>query len=163
MTPALSAVAIGLGATLFMDLCALVLSRVFGFTRANYCWVGRWVCYMPQGIFTHASIAASSKKPLECAVGWISHYVIGSLYAVVLVTLTSGWLMRPTLLPAVFFGVATVLVPFLVMHPAFGLGIAASKTPAPGQARLKSVVAHTTFGLGMYVCAIALSYVRDRA
>jgi hypothetical protein len=146
-----------------MDLCALVLRHVFGVTPANYCWVGRWVCYLPQGIFAHASIAASSKKPLECAVGWISHYVIGSLYAVVLVALTSGWLMRPTLLPAVFFGVATVLVPFLVMHPAFGLGIAASKTPAPRQARLKSLVAHTTFGIGMYVCAVGLTYLRDRA
>ena len=142
-----------------MDLWALFLSRAFGLTSANYCLVGRWFCHMAQGVFTHASIATSSKKPLECAVGWISHYTIGSLYAVVFVALASGsWLMRPTLPPALFFGVATVLVPFLVMHPAFGLGIAASRTPDPRQARLKSLMAHSAFGVGLYVCAVGLSH-----
>ena len=141
-----------------MDLWALFLSRAFGITSANYCWVGRWFCHMPQGIFTHASIATASRKPLECAVGWIGHYVIGSLYAVIFVALApSSWLDRPTLLPALLFGVATVLVPFLVMHPAFGLGIAASRTPDPRQARLKSLLAHSAFGVGLYVCAVGLS------
>lgn len=114
---------------------------------------------MPHGIFMHASIATSSTKPLECTVGWISHYAVGSLYAVVFVALASdSWLMRPTLLPALTFGIATVLVPFLVMHPAFGLGIAASRTPDPSQARLKSLIAHTAFGAGLYVCAVGLRY-----
>lgn len=141
-----------------MDLWALFLSRAFGIASANYCLVGRWFCHMPQGIFTHASIATSSRKPFECAVGWVSHYAIGSLYAVVFVALASaGWLMRPTLLPALFFGVATVFVPFLVMHPAFGLGIAASRTSDPRQAGLKSLMAHSAFGVGLYVCAVGLS------
>ena len=156
----LTAIGVGLGATLFMDLWALFLMRAFGIAPANYCLVGRWVCYMRQGIFTHASIANSSKRPYECAVGWISHYAIGSLYAVALVTIVSGrWLMRPTLLPPILFGVGTVLVPFLIMHPSFGLGVAASKTPNPGQARLKSLMGHTAFGLGLYVCAVGLSHV----
>ena len=143
-----------------MDLWALLLERAFGIAPANYCLVGRWVCYMPQGIFTHASIANSSKRPHECAVGWISHYAIGSFYAVVLVTIVSGsWLIRPTPLPAILFGIVTVLVPFLIMHPSFGLGVAASRTPNPGQARLNSLMAHTVFGLGLYVCAVALSLV----
>ena len=143
-----------------MDLWALFLERAFGIASANYCLVGRWVCYMPQGIFTHASIANSLKRPHECAVGWISHYAIGSFYAVVLASILSGsWLTRPTLLPAILFGIGTVLVPFLIMHPSFGLGVAASKTPNPGQARLKSLMAHTVFGLGLYVCAVAFSFV----
>ncbi|MBA3260744.1 MAG: DUF2938 family protein [Gemmatimonadales bacterium] len=40
----------------------------------------------------------------------------------------------------------------------FGLGIAASRTPNPTQARLKSLVTHTVFGVGLYVCALGVSY-----
>ena len=77
-----------------------------------------------------------------------------------LVTLVSGsWLVRPTLLPAMLFGIGSVLAPYLVMQPSFGLGIAASRTPRPMQARLRSLMAHTAFGIGLYVCAVGVSYV----
>jgi DUF2938 family protein len=156
----LSAVAVGLGATLLMDLWALFLKRTFSTPSANYCLIGRWLRHMPEGTFMHASIANASQKRFECTLGWIAHYVIGAVYALVLVALVSGsWLARPTLLPALLFGVGTVLVPFLVMHPSFGLGIAASRTPNPTQARLRSLMAHTAFGVGLYVCAVGVSYV----
>jgi hypothetical protein len=150
-----SAIVIGLGATLFMDLWALLLQRAFGVASADYCLVGRWFCYMPDGVFAHASIANASSRPFECAVGWIAHYAIGALYALALVALAPrGWLMHPTLWPALLFGIASVLVPFLVMQPSFGLGIAASKSPHPGRARLKSLMAHTVFGAGLYLSAL---------
>jgi len=47
--------------------------------------------------------------------------------------------------------------PFFIMQPSFGLGIVASRTPKPTQARLKSLVTHTVFGIGLYVCALAVS------
>jgi hypothetical protein len=142
-----------------MDLWALFLKRAFRTPSANYCLVGRWFRHMAEGTFMHASIANASQKRFECTVGWIAHYVIGAVYASVLVALVSGdWLAQPTLLPALLFGVGTVLVPFLVMHPSFGLGIAASSTPNPMQARLRSLMAHTAFGVGLYVCAVGVSY-----
>lgn len=155
-----SAVAVGLGATLFMDLWALLLKRAFGAPSTNYCLVGRWFRHMPDGTFMHASIADASRKRFECAVGWIAHYVIGVIYALMLIALVSGnWLARPTLLPALLFGIGTVLVPFLVMHPSFGLGVAASRAANPAQARLRSLMAHTVFGVGLYACALGLTYV----
>ena len=156
----IGAVAVGLGATLFMDLWALFLKRAFDTPSANYCLVGRWFRHMPEGTYVHTSIANSSQKSFECTVGWIAHYVIGVVYALVLVALVSGnWLARPTLLPALLFGIGTVLVPFLVMQPSFGLGIAASRAPNPTQARLRSLMAHISFGVGLYVCAVGVSYV----
>jgi DUF2938 family protein len=156
----LCAVVVGLGATLFMDLWALFLTRAFSVPSANYCLVGRWFRHMPEGTFMHASIVNASQKPLECTVGWIAHYAIGVVYALALVALVSGgWLTHPTLLPALLFGVGTVLVPFLVMHPSFGLGLAASRAPDPTQARLRSLMAHTAFGVGLYVSAVGASYV----
>ena len=154
------AIVIGLGATLFMDLWALFLKRLFGVPLANYCLVGRWLAYMPEGTLRHANIAAAAPKRFECPVGWTAHYTLGAVYALMLVAFVSeSWLMRPTLLPALLFSLGSLLVPFLIMQPAFGLGVAASRALNPTQARLRSLMAHTAFGVGLYVSAIVVSSV----
>lgn len=156
----LSAVAVGLGATLVMDLWAIFAKRAFNIPSPNYCFVGRWLRYMPEGIFRHGSIAAAPQKPAECAVGWIAHYAIGVIFALSLVLLASPrWLQEPTLLPAMILGLVTVAIPFFVMQPSFGLGIASSKTPNPAQARLRSLMNHAVFGLGLYISALAMGFV----
>lgn len=155
----LAAIGIGIGATLLMDLWNLFLKRAFGIPSLDYCLLGRWLRHMPAGKFRHASIAAAAQKPSECTVGWVAHYTIGVVFAVVFVVLISGdWLARPTLLPALLYGIGTVVFPFLIMQPSLGLGIAASRTPKPTQARLKSLATHTVFGIGLYVCALGVSY-----
>jgi len=156
----LGAIAIGIGASLVMDLWNLFLKRMFSIPSLNYCLLGRWFCHMPGGTFRHSSITASTQKPFECTVGWIAHYTIGDVFALVFIVLTSGdWLVRPTLLPALLYGIGTVVFPFFVMQPLFGLGIAASMTPKPTQARLKSFGTHAVFGVGLYVCAVGMNYV----
>lgn len=155
----ISATAVGVGATLVLDLLALFLKRAFNIPSANYCLVGRWMLYLPAGIFHHKSIAGTPKKVSECVLGWIAHYVIGVIFAIALVALASPrWLQQPTVLPALLFGVATVVMPFFIMQPAFGLGVAASKTPNPTQARLRSLMSHTVFGVGLYISAVAVSF-----
>ena len=114
---------------------------------------------MLTGTFKHANITAVPKRPVECAIGWIAHYLIGIAFALMLVIPTSGsWLERPSLLPALLVGLGTVLIPYFIVQPALGLGIASSKTPNPTQARLKSLMTHTVFGVGLYVSAIAWTY-----
>lgn len=149
------AIAIGMGATLFIDLWALLLRRVFGVRSLDYCLLGRWVLHMPTGKFAHESISAAAKKTYECAVGWTTHYSIGVVFGVVFVWVAPGsWLARPTLLPALAFGIVTVLVPFLTLQPALGLGVASSKTPHPARARMKSLTTHAIFGFGLWVSAL---------
>ena len=150
------AAAIGIGATLVMDLWNLFLKRVFGLPSLNYCLLGRWLRHMPAGTIRHASIAAAPAKALECQVGWVAHYSIGVVFAIGFVALVSGdWLARPTVLPAVSYGLATVVFPFFIMQPSLGFGVASSKAANPMQARLKSLATHTVFGVGLYVCALA--------
>lgn len=154
------AIAIGLGATLLMDLWNLFLKRAFGIPSLDYCLLGRWVLHMPGGTFRHPGIGAAAPKPGECAAGWIAHYGTGLGFAVVFVLLMSGeWLARPTLLPALLYGILTVVFPYFIMQPAFGLGVAASRTPRPLQARLKSLGTHTVFGTGLYLAAAGLERV----
>lgn len=152
-------VAVGLGATLVMDLWAVFLKRAFNIPSSNYCLVGRWLRHMTNGAFIHRSIAAAAQKSAECAIGWIAHYTIGMVFASALVALaTPEWLQSPTLLPALSFGIVTVGFPFLIMHPSFGLGLAASKTPNPMQARLRSLMNHAAFGVGLYISALVMSF-----
>ena len=151
----ISAIIMGLGATLTFDLWALFLKFVFKITPSNICLVGRWLLYMPEGIFKHPNIMTSKPKSSECIVGWIAHYLFGITFAIVFVVLAgSSWLQRPTLIPAIVFGVATVSAPFFIMQPSFGLGFAASKTSSPTQARLRSLMNHTAFGCGLYLFAL---------
>jgi hypothetical protein len=151
------ALLVGLGATLVMDLWNLFLKRAFGIPSLDYCLLGRWVCHMPGGTFRHAKITAAPPMPLECAAGWTAHYTIGVTLALGFVVLAPGdWLARPTLLPALLYGIGTVVFPFFVLQPALGFGIAASRTPRPAQARLKSLATHTVFGVGLYLVALGL-------
>lgn len=158
LTPShlLSTLLIGLGASLLMDAWNLFLKRAFGVASLNYCLLGRWIRHMP-GRFVHEHIGKAEARSGECAVGWMAHYSIGVSFAVALVAWRStAWLERPTLGPALVVGVATVVFPLFLMQPALGFGVAASRTPSPGKARLKSLGTHTVFGLGLYLSALAL-------
>ncbi|MCC6397457.1 MAG: DUF2938 domain-containing protein [Bacteroidetes bacterium] len=156
----LTAIAIGIGASLMMDIWNLFLRRAFGIPSLNYCLLGRWLLHVPGGTFWHSRITDASKKPFECAVGWIAHYTIGVVFALGFVVIASGdWLESPSLLPALLYGIGTVVFPLFVMQPSLGLGIASSRTANPAQARLKSFVTHAVFGVGLYACALGTGYV----
>lgn len=155
---------IGVGATILIDLWALLLKLGLNIPSLSYCLLGRWILHMPSGTFVHRSITAAQQKPYECPLGWLAHYSIGTGFSIGFVLLASErWLERPTLLPAVAFGIVTTLVPFLIMQPSLGLGLAASKTPRPGQARVKSLMTHTVFGVGLYLSALLLRPLLVRA
>lgn len=151
---ALSAGAIGIGATAFMDLWTTAQKHLLGIPSLDYRLVGRWLGHMMHGQWHHQAIAAAAPISGEKALGWLAHYAIGIAFAALLLAVWGlGWARTPSLAPALIVGLVTVLVPFLVVQPAFGAGLAASRTPRPGAARLKSVVTHLAFGIGLFVAA----------
>ena len=144
--------AIGVGATVVMDLWGIARQWLFGIAPPNYGLVGRWVSYMPRGRFHHESIAAASPIHGEHIVGWITHYLTGIAFAALLISIGGlEWVQKPTIGLALAVGIGTVAVPFLLMQPGMGAGIAASRTPHPGAARLQSLITHAVFGLGLYL------------
>jgi hypothetical protein len=150
---------IGIGATVTLDLWGLFLKYAFKIAPSNMCLLGRWLLYMPEGIFRHTNIASATRKSGECAVGWIAHYLVGMLFAVAFVAFVgSDWLQYPALIPALGFGLVTVSMPFFIMQPAFGFGFVASKTSNPNQARLRSLMNHSVFGAGIYLSGLFLHW-----
>jgi hypothetical protein len=149
------AVMIGIGATLVMDLWALLLKRL-GIPSLNFAFLGRWLGHLPEGRFVHESIARATPVRGERLLGWVAHYSIGITFAALLLaTFGLKWAHSPSLFPALGIGLVTVAAPLLVLQPALGLGIASSKTATPVFNALKSVVTHAVYGLGLYLTALA--------
>ena len=148
---------IGIGATLVMDLWALLRKQLFGIAPTNGGMVGRWIGHMRKGQFRHTSISSAHAVHGESTIGWTAHYLIGIAYAALLIFICGeSWLFEPTLGPAVALGIATVVAPFFILQLGMGAGIAASKTPNPSAVRLHSVSNHAVFGLGLYLAALVL-------
>ncbi len=151
---------VGIAATLFIDLYAFLLAKVFKIPSLNFCLVGRWGLGLLDGKFMHQNIAASPVKHFECVFGWCVHYFIGVLFSFLFILLVDiAWLEQPTLIAACVFGLASVCMPFFVMQPALGMGIMATKSANPFQARLKSSVTHLLFGVGLYLSAQFMQFI----
>ena len=152
---AVHTILIGVGATMVMDLWALLL-RQLGIPSLKFALLGRWIGHLPRGHWMHPSIAGATPVRGETLIGWSAHYAIGMTFAALLLaTFGLQWARAPSLLPALLIGIVTVAAPLLVLQPAFGAGIASSKTPTPVLNVLKSLVTHTVYGVGLYLAALA--------
>ena len=148
---------IGIAATAVMDAWLWLLSRL-GVPTTGFAMVGRWVGHMPRGRFAHDAITKAAPVRNELALGWLTHYGVGVVFAALLVAMQgAAWLAQPTLLPAVAVGAATVAAPWFVMQPAMGSGFLASKTPAPLSNCLRNLANHAVFGVGLYLAAAVLA------
>lgn len=138
---------IGAGATLLMDAWALVLRR-FGVRSLDFALLGRWIGHWFHGRWRHARIADAAPIRGERVLGWAAHYTIGVSFAGLLVAIFGpGWTQAPSLGPALAVGLGTAVAPLFILQPALG-----GATPA---ARLKSLVTHTVYGVGLYLAALA--------
>ena len=147
----LSALIVGVGATVAMDAWGIARKRLLGIAGANYALVGRWLGWMTRGRFRHESIASATPVQHARLIGWTAHYLIGILFAgVLLIACGSAWIDAPTIVPALLVGIGTVAAPFLLMQPGMGAGIAASRTASPSAARVQSLITHAVFGVGLY-------------
>jgi len=156
----LSTLLTGIGATALMDFWGLARKPLLGVAPPNYGLVGRWIGHMAHGRFRHDAIAAAAPIRGEQVIGWTFHYLTGIAFAALLIGIWGlAWVRQPTPGPALLVGIATVAAPFLLMQPGMGAGIAASRTPRPGSARLQSIITHAVFGLGLYASGQALHLV----
>jgi hypothetical protein len=157
MEQALHILVMGITATVAIDVWATFANRMLGWPRTNWAFVGRWIGHMRDGHFTHASIGSSLPIAHEAVLGWVFHYVVGCIYAsLYLIYVSTAQVGRPTLVSAVLFGLVTIVSPWLLMQPALGLGICASKAPRANLVRLQNLIIHTLFGLALY-CAYRVS------
>ncbi len=152
---------IGLGGAALMDVWSLALRRGFGIPTLDYALLGRWIGHFPRGRFVHDRIAAAQPVAGERSLGWLAHYAIGVTFALLLLAIWGmDWLQSPTIWPALLVGVGTIVAPWFVMQPAMGAGFAGSRTPNPRATRLRNLGTHAIFGVGLYLSALAVSFLQ---
>ncbi|SCW89351.1 Protein of unknown function [Sphingobium faniae] len=153
-----NAALVGIGGTIIIDLYAFLMQRVFGVPGTNWQMVGRWLGHMPKGQFVHTAIGKADPVPGEHVLGWAFHYAIGVGYGFLLVAIWgAGWLQAPSIAEPLILALALLVLPYFVMMPGLGMGLAGSKTPKPNVTRFKSLVGHSIFGTGMFLTAKLLA------
>ncbi|KFC63574.1 Cold shock protein (Beta-ribbon, CspA family) [Bosea sp. LC85] len=150
-------VLIGVGATLLFDLWSQFLKRAFGLSTPNWAMTGRWFGHLAQGRLAHEDIARSEPVANELALGWVAHYLIGILFAAILLAIWGlDWARNPSFAPALIVGLVTIGCGWFILQPGTGAGIAASRKPNAGQIRAMNIAGHVVFGVGLYCSALLL-------
>lgn len=148
---------IGILATVGIDIWGAIAKHVFRLPTAHWDMVGRWFGHMPRGVFVHRPISAAPPIRHELALGWIGHYLIGIAYGLAYLAIVEVFLAgRPSLVSALVFGLATLFAPWLIMQPAMGAGVFASRVPRPGIVRLMNLSMHALFGASLYLAWLVI-------
>lgn len=149
---------IGAGGTAALDLWNLLLHRSLGMPLPPWHLVGRWFAGLPAGQLVHSKgIGESPAVANELAIGWVMHYLVGMLFAAILLVLWGmDWAVAPTFLPPLIVGLATVGAGWFILQPGMGVGVACSGAPNPNVARLNNIAGHVVFAIGMYLVALVM-------
>lgn len=143
----------GIVGAVLMDLTETLAARAGLSSGVNVALVGRWALGLLRGQWAHADIARSPAQRGEVPMGWAFHMLVGGggvalLYAALLQA--TGWtLPSQRLWGGLAFGLATSLLPWLLLLPAFGWGWFGRRGPRGSHAVLASTVSHLPYGLGV--------------
>lgn len=143
----------GLVGAVLMDIAEMLAARAGITSGVSVALVGRWALGLLRGQWAHADIARSPAQPNEIRMGWAFHLLIGGggvalLYAALLEA-TGCTLPTHRLWGGVAFGLATSLLPWLLLLPAFGWGWFGRRGPIGANAVISSPLSHLPYGLGV--------------
>jgi hypothetical protein len=141
---ALEALVVGIIATLATDLW-LWLLQIVGVPPANWALVGRWLAWMPHGVFVHRPIAATPSIRGELAIGWFGNNSLGARFRADAHLRTGVRDRAPHCTVVRHATRARTRVP-------------RSEDAAPKRNRIINVSGHVAFGVGLYIGAISISF-----
>jgi len=164
--PVPAGVPAGVLATITMDAAVVAASYLGGsaFTseRTDVDVIGRWVAGLLRGQCRRADITSEPAQRGEVAVGFLTHYGTG-------VILTQAFLMLPrrgdggpSFLGGTAFGIATAVLPLLVMFPSMGYGWFGLRSGEAARIDRIMLVGHTAFGVGIGLWAPRFAERRPR-
>jgi Protein of unknown function (DUF2938) len=145
--------AIGVLATVTMDCAFFAVARlrpgVLDPDEVGLDLIGRWAGGLAEGRLRHEDIACEPKVAGEIGIGLATHYLTG-------VGLTWSYHALPRrgttergMAAAIGWGVATGLLPCLILYPAYGYGCCARRTGKSTQIVGAMLLGHLAFGAGI--------------
>ena len=148
-----AAVPAGVLATVTMDAAMVAASYVggsaFSSDRLDVDMIGRWAADLVRGRWRHDDITGEPARRGEFALGMLTHYATG-------VMLTQAFLLAPrrgygrqALAAGTAFGIATAVLPLLLMFPSMGYGVCGLRSGDAARLNRIMLLGHTAFGVGM--------------
>ena len=136
------------------DIGRTIYQWVTGFPPVNWSITGRWFLMVLQGQPYVPDMATAPSLPNELIAGHAAYYTISLIFAAAYVIGLRVAGRRPSLLNGLVFGWATLVFPFLVQMPLMGMGVLASATSMQGLIIGRTLVHHSSFGLGLALGAM---------
>lgn len=128
-----------------------------GFPPVNWSVTGRWFLMVLQGQPYVPDIGTAPSLPHELLAGHLAYYTIAVVFAGVYLALLGLLKRPPTLWNGLLFGWVTMVFPFFVQMPLMGAGVLASATATPWLVIGRTLVHHSSFGLGLAVGALVMA------
>ena len=141
----------GVVACAVLDLWQICLQRFVGIPATNWGVIGRWlIIALTKGKIVNDALDDTPAIKYEAAAGWALHYVVSIGYSVIFAMLMYKTpYLDTTWLDGVYFGAASVVVPWFMFLPCLGKGVLARKTPKPLFVCSVALIGHIIFGIGM--------------
>ena len=157
-----SSVGVGALATLSMDVFFVAASQLGGVRfrsdKVGLELIGRWAAGLARGQYRHQDIAREPALPGEAALGLAVHYLTGITLTQIYYEVLHRGGLRPGVVSATGFGVATALLPTLVLYPSWGLGPFALRSDEAPQLLRIMLLGHTAFGAGIGIWTALLQH-----
>lgn len=144
----------GLAAATAADIERTIYQALTGFPAVNWSVTGRWFLMVLQGQPYVANVGAAPALPHELIAGHAAYYTISVIFAGVYLLLLKATKREPSLWNGLLFGWVTMAFPFLVQMPLMGMGVLASATATPWLIIGRTLVHHSSFGLGLAIGAM---------
>ena len=159
--PSLPAILVtGLAGATAADIGRTVYQALTGFPPVNWSVTGRWFLMVFSGQPYVPGIGTAPSLPHELLAGHVAYYTIAVVFAGVYLGLLKLTKREPTLWNGLAFGWVTMVFPFFVQMPLMGSGVLASATATPGLIIGRTLVHHSSFGLGLALGAMAMRRLR---
>lgn len=143
----------GIVGAVLMDITETFAAKAGITSGVNIALVGRWFLGLLRGKFVHREITACRPFRHEVTAGWTFHLLVGGGGVALMYPLFFRALARHLgdqhLLAGLLFGLATSVLPWLVLLPSFGWGWFGTRGPQGANALLASPLSHVPYGLGI--------------
>jgi len=142
----------GVLGTLAMDSLNHLFARTGMITKIDVRMIGRMSAGWARGRFRYGHPAELKQVANENLYGYITHYAIGVVLALIFVLVWNRLVGGPASpVWALAYGVATTVASLFFVYPAMGLGACGRRSPEGVKAPLSSLANHLFFGGGMAV------------
>jgi hypothetical protein len=156
----------GVLATITMDGAMVAASTlggsVFTSDRLSLDVIGRWAADLQRGRWRHADITSEPAHRGEFALGLLAHYVTGIILTQAFLLLPRRGNGRPSFPAGTAFGIATAVLPLLVMFPSMGYGWFGLRSGEAARLNRVMLLGHTAFGVGIGLWAPRFAERRPR-